>query len=101
MDRAAFRLAEARPDLLEVGDVGWVVPQLRGPAFSQWDFSLMKNFGLGKETRYLQLRFEAQNLFNHMNAGNPDGNIASRTFGMITGQNGIPRQAMVAAKLYF
>ena len=33
---------------------------------------------LGKETRYLQLRFEAQNLFNHMNAGNPDGKLTNR-----------------------
>jgi hypothetical protein len=36
-----------------------------------------------------------------MNAGNPDGAIISPTFGMITSQNGSPRQAMVAAKLYF
>jgi hypothetical protein len=101
MDRNAFRLAQSTPNLLEIGDVGWVTPQLVGPSFSQWDFSLMKNFSLGKESRYLQLRFEAQNLFNHMNAGNPDGNITSRTFGMITSQNGVPRQAMIAAKFYF
>ena len=61
----------------------------------------MKNFELGKETRYFQLRFEAQNLFNNMNAGNPDGAIQNATFGMITSQNGNPRQVMVAAKLYF
>ncbi len=61
----------------------------------------MKNFTLGKESRYFQLRFEAQNLFNHMNAGNPDGALQDATFGMITGQNGLPRQAMVAAKFYF
>jgi hypothetical protein len=59
-------------------------------------------FSLGSnEARYFQLRFEAQNVFNHMNAGNPDGAIISLTFGMITSQNGIPHQAMVAAKLYF
>jgi hypothetical protein len=102
MNRAAFRLAEATPTLLEIGDTGPVIPGLVGPAFSQWDFSLMKNFTLGSnESRYFQLRFEAQNVFNHMNAGNPDGGITSPTFGMITGQNGSPRQAMVAAKIYF
>jgi hypothetical protein len=102
MNRAAFRLAQATPTLLEIGDTGPVIPGLVGPSFSQWDFSLMKNFRLGSnEARYFQLRFEAQNVFNHMNAGNPDGAITSATFGMITGQNGSPRQAMVAAKLYF
>jgi hypothetical protein len=102
MNRGSFRLAEATPTLLEIGDTGPVIPNLVGPAFSQWDFSLMKNFGLGSnEARYFQLRFEAQNVFNHMNAGNPDGAIISPTFGMITSQNGSPRQAMVAAKLYF
>ena len=62
----------------------------------------MKNSSLSKnEARYLQLRFEAQNLFNHMNAGNPDGSLTSPTFGMITYQNGSPRVAMIAAKIYF
>jgi hypothetical protein len=31
----------------------------------------MKNFSLGAEQRYLQLRCEAEKLFNHMNAANP------------------------------
>jgi hypothetical protein len=101
MNRDAFRVAQALPNNLEIGDTGWVIPQLRGPAFSQWDLSLMKNFFLGNETRYLQLRFEAQNLLNHMNAGNPDGDITSRTFGMITSENGNPRQVMIAARLSF
>ncbi|HZT30900.1 MAG TPA: TonB-dependent receptor [Bryobacteraceae bacterium] len=101
MNRAAFRFAQATPNLLEIGDVPWDLPGLISPWFSQWDFALMKNFTLGKESRYFQLRFEAQNLFNHMNAGNPDGALQDATFGMITGQNGLPRQAMVAAKFYF
>lgn len=97
---ASFRRAEARSNILEIGDTAWVLP-VRGPGFSQWDLSLMKNIGLGSEKRYLQLRFEAQNLLNHMNAGNPDINITSRTFGTITSQAGSSRVAMIAAKLYF
>lgn len=97
---AAFRRAEARSDILEVGDTAWVLP-VRGPAFSQWDLSMLKNIGLGRENVYMQLRFEAQNLLNHMNAGNPDINITSRTFGVITSQSGSPRVVMIAAKLYF
>ncbi len=63
---------------------------------------MMKNFTLGsKESRYLQLRFEAQNVFNHMNCGNPDTQLSSATFGLIGGQNGSPRVVMLAAKTYF
>jgi hypothetical protein len=50
MNRDAFRLAQALPNNLEIGDAGRVIPQLRGPAFSQWDLSLMKNFFLNNET---------------------------------------------------
>ena len=60
----------------------------------------MKEIALGKETRRLQLRFEAQNVLNHMNAGNPVSGVTSSGFGTIITQFGNPRQAMVAAKLY-
>jgi hypothetical protein len=72
-----------------------------GPGFSQWDMALMKVWTLGSESRRLQLRFEAQNVFNHMNAGNPVTGVTNAGFGTITTQAGNPRQAMVAAKLYF
>ncbi len=97
LNPASFRPTEG----FEIGDVGSVLPDKRGPGLSQWDFSLMKRIGLGAESRFMQLRFEAQNLFNHMNAANPNGEITQRTFGMITGQRGSPRQIMLAAKLYF
>ena len=72
-----------------------------GPGFSQWDMALMKEFPLGGESRRIQIRFEAQNVFNHMNAGMPVTGVTNSSFGLITGQSGNPRQAMVAAKLYF
>ena len=72
-----------------------------GPGFSQWDMALMKVWSLGNESRRLQLRFEAQNVFNHMNAGNPVTGVTNAGFGTITTQAGNPRQAMVAAKLSF
>jgi hypothetical protein len=86
---------------MEIGDVGSTVQGVRGPGFSQWDLALMKKFSLGAESRYLQIRFEAQNLLNHMNCANPGNGLLDRGFGTITGQSGSPRQAMVAAKLYF
>jgi hypothetical protein len=86
---------------LEVGDVGATLQDMRGPGFSQWDFALLKNLGLGAESRSLQLRFEAQNVFNHMNAGKPVNSLPGRAFGTITTQQGDPRLVMIAAKLFF
>jgi hypothetical protein len=93
----AFRL----PQGFEIGDVPSTFPNWRGPGFSQWDLSVLKEFPVGSEQRKLQLRFEAQNLFNHMDAAMPNGAVTQRTFGMITGQIGSPRRVMVAAKIYF
>ena len=101
MNADAFRYVQFTPTQAEVGNVPWNIDGLNGPAFSQWDFSLMKNFYLGKESRYFQIRVEAQNVFNHMNAGDPDYYLQDATFGMITSQYGSPRQMMIAGKLYF
>jgi hypothetical protein len=84
----------------ELGDVGSVVPDLRGPGYSQWDVSLLKDFAV-RESLKVQFRVEAQNVLNHMNAGQPDGGLSNRTFGMITSQSGPPRRMMAALKLSF
>jgi hypothetical protein len=63
--------------------------------------AMMKSFGLGREGARLTLRFEAQNLFNHMNAGQPTGDLKSVNFGVITAQSGSPRRAMIGAKISF
>ena len=81
MGSAGFRYVQFTPTQAEIGNVPTTIPTLISPSFSQWDFSLMKNFYLGKEARYLQFRVEAQNVFNHMNAGGPDGNLEDATFG--------------------
>jgi hypothetical protein len=47
---------------------------LRGGGLQNWDMSLFKNFPLGAENRYLQLRFEAFNVFNHPNFNNVNMN---------------------------
>jgi hypothetical protein len=43
---------------------------LRTGGLQNWDMSLFKNIPLGSENRYLQLRFEAFNVFNHPNFNN-------------------------------
>ena len=47
---------------------------LRGPGYWRTDASLFKHIPLG-EGRDVELRFEVVNLFNHVNLGNPDGQI--------------------------
>jgi len=43
---------------------------LRGGGLQNWDMSIFKNIPLGNEQRYLQLRLEAFNVFNHPNFEN-------------------------------
>jgi outer membrane receptor protein involved in Fe transport len=56
--------------------------ELRGPAFSQLDFAMAKNFALG-EKRRLEFRAEAFNVLNHVNFDNPIATL-STSFGIIT-----------------
>ncbi|HMF79071.1 MAG TPA: hypothetical protein VK604_25660, partial [Bryobacteraceae bacterium] len=47
------------PQGFELGNVPSTYGSWFGPGFSQWDMALMKEIGLGKESRHLQLQFEA------------------------------------------
>ncbi len=57
-----------------IGDVGRNT--LRGPAFFQWDFSLMKDFPIREKIK-LQFRADLFNLLNHPNFYQPDGGICT------------------------
>jgi len=71
-----------------------------GPGFNNTDMSLLKNFGLPKET-LLQLRFEAFNALNSAHYNAPSTNFAAQTtFGEIT-SGYYPRVMQFAAKFIF
>jgi outer membrane receptor protein involved in Fe transport len=72
-----------------------------GPRFQNWDFAINKSTPLWGETK--QLRFEANffNLFNHVNLSNPDTNVQDGNFGVITSDNGQPRQIQLGLKFIF
>jgi len=85
-----------------------------GPGFNYTNLELAKNFPLGESSRYLQLRLETFNAFNHANFSNPDSNFTDgpQQFGSITSVvgastadvNGDPqpgRAVQLAAKFYF
>src|SRR5262249_24518039 len=70
-----------------------------GPSLHQLDGALMKNFHF-RERDYVQVRFEAFNLFNEVNLGNPVLNIGQTTTGVITSAGGA-RQLQAAVKIVF
>jgi outer membrane receptor protein involved in Fe transport len=72
-----------------------------GPGLQNWDFSIIKAtplWGEGKE-----LRFEANffNVFNHPNFMPPDTNVQDGNFGIVTSDNGQPREIQLGLKLVF
>jgi hypothetical protein len=73
-----------------------------GPGISNFDMALAKNLRLA-ESRTLQLRLEAFNMFNHAQfygAAAVDGNIGSANFGQIESA-AAPRLVQLAAKFSF
>jgi len=71
-----------------------------GPKFFNADINLQKSFNIW-EHYDMKFRMDAQNAFNHINAGNPGGNIESA--GTITGEapGPGPRQLEFSLKLTF
>lgn len=86
-----------------------------GPGINNTNFIIAKNFALSAEgTRYIQLRLESDNVFNHTQFLNPNASIsavvfnssgaitnpAGNTFGQVT-TAAQGRQSLIAAKVYF
>ncbi len=72
---------------------------LFGPGMENIDFGLLKNFSI-RERYKIQFRAEAFNLFNHPAFNNPNANVSSSTFGVITSA-GSPRVLQLALKAMF
>ena len=82
-----------------------------GPGLNNWDMALLKNTNF-TETKVLQLRFEAFNIFNHAQFINPSGSIneglplivdgvnQGGNFGVVTSARS-PRIMQIAAKFTF
>jgi hypothetical protein len=86
---------------------------LISPSIFGMDFSTLKNFNMPVEGHTLQFRFEAFNLPNHPNWGNPDTNAGqivrnaagqitnAGSFGVLTGTRTNMRQLQFALKYIF
>jgi hypothetical protein len=73
-----------------------------GPGLENFDLALLKNLSL-TESKSLQFRLEAFNIFNHAQFFGPqaiDGNISSTTFGQVVSATA-PRLVQVGAKFNF
>jgi Carboxypeptidase regulatory-like domain len=70
-----------------------------GPGLNNFDMALAKITKF-TESKQLELRLEAFNLFNHAQFGNPDSEINSGTFGMVTSARD-PRILQIGAKFLF
>ncbi|MGB6874430.1 MAG: hypothetical protein WBD87_00210 [Candidatus Acidiferrales bacterium] len=77
-----------------------------GPGFLDTDFSLIKDTKITERVGS-EFRVEAFDIFNHPNFGDPNLNVGSSTFGVITstrfptGDFGSSRQLQFALKLTF
>jgi Carboxypeptidase regulatory-like domain len=84
---------------------------LHGPGFNYTNLSIMKRVPISAENkRFIELRLEAYNAFNHANFAGPSGNFSSPVFGQVTGvdesadPNGDPspgRSIQLVGKIYF
>jgi hypothetical protein len=70
-----------------------------GPGINNYDMALLKNFSF-TESKMLEMRFEAFNIFNHAQFQNPGGTFNSSGFGVVNVANP-PRLVQFAMKLRF
>jgi hypothetical protein len=73
---------------------------MRGPFQRNADISLSKRFAV-KDRFAAEFRSEFFNVLNFVNFANPNGSLASSSFGIITATEGNPRIVQVALKLLF
>jgi hypothetical protein len=88
------------PQLLTYGNMGFVYPGIRNPGYFNYDASLMKRFNFTERT-YLQLRVEAQNIFNIRGLGAYDTTFGDAHFGYITSAGNTPRIMQVSGRIVF
>jgi hypothetical protein len=71
-----------------------------GPGLNNWNMALLKTTKI-TESKQLELRFEAFNVFNHAQFANPSGEINSSSFGVVSSTLRDPRIMQLGAKFLF
>jgi len=86
------------------------VGNIYGPGLMNWDFSVSKTAALKERVRF-RVEVDFFNLFNRSNLNNPNTSCQQTTpggvctnaggFGAISGDNGLPREVQLGAKILF
>ncbi len=76
-----------------------------GPGINYWDIALSKDIHF-TETKFMELRLETFDTFNHANFAAPDDNVGDPNFGRVLGvqqisTDGDGRVVQLAGKIYF
>ena len=85
---------------LRVGTSPRELPNVRGPAHQEEDFSLVKNTNIKERVKF-QIRADFQNVFNRVGRGDPDTGVNDGTFGLIYGAANGPRLIQMSARFTF
>jgi hypothetical protein len=88
------------PQPVQFGNSTRYNPKVRAFPMLNENISMAKSFGLG-ESRRIDFRWEAFNLFNRVVFGTGSANLNATTFGVVTNQANDWRQMQVALKLYW
>ena len=99
LNRSAFQPVVFNPNspVQQFGTAGRNIAL--GPRYSDWDFSVFKNFRVA-ESKEFQFRAEFFNVLNHTNFRLPDSDISSPTFNQILAAQS-PRVIQFALKFLF
>ena len=71
----------------------------RDPGLNNFDIGIQKDFNIA-EGKYVQLRAEMFNAFNHAQFRNPNGRVGNRNFGLISSARA-PRLIQMGLKVIF
>jgi hypothetical protein len=85
---------------LRVGTAPRELPNIRGPAHQEEDFSLIKNTNITERVKF-QIRADFQNVFNRVGRGDPDTDVNDGTFGEIFGSMSGPRLIQMSGRFTF
>ena len=72
---------------------------ISGPGLNNLDIGIQKHFDITEGT-YVQFRAEMFNAFNHAQFRNPNGSVANRNFGLVSGARA-PRLMQMGLKVIF
>ncbi len=90
----------SQPAAFTFGNTGRLLPDVRGPGITQWDFALFKRTQIG-ERLGVEFRTEFFNLFNTPTFRHPGTGLGTPQFGVISGTRGVPRLVQFGLRVLF